>query len=68
MPYLWTIRETSRPRSGSGPSRPGALPGAKAAFPRIIAAYGRVPAPAFNDFMELLAYGFNIRRLYDIGH
>lgn len=46
----------------------GDFPAAKDAFLAIIAAYGRVPAPAFTDFMEMMEYGFDIRRLYDIDH
>lgn len=46
----------------------GDFPAAKDAFLEIIKTFGRVPAPVFTDFTEMMEYGFDIRRLYDIDH
>ncbi len=46
----------------------GEFPAAKSAFLAIIKTYGRVPAPIFHDFTEMMEYGFDVRRLYDIDH
>lgn len=47
----------------------GQFPAARDAFLQIMRDNnGKLPGPVMNDFLEMMEYGFDIRRLYEIDH